>query len=77
MRVLILSILVFSFGFAIVLLDFSQRILNPVFAQRVQSPLIQESLVADDLGRYKWIIERGSSQNIVFQKLHKLGFGPG
>ena len=74
MRVLILSILIFSFGSAIVLLDFSQRILKPVFAQSVQSPLIQESLVADDLGRYKWIIERGSSQNIVFQKLHKIGF---
>ena len=74
MRVLLLSILIFSCGLAIVLLNFSQRMLHPVSAQSLQSPVTQESLFDDNLGRYKWIIERGSSQNIVFQKLHKIGF---
>ena len=74
MRVLLLSILIFSCGLAIVLLNFSQRMLHPVFAQSLQRPVTQESLFDDNLGRYKWIIERGSSQNIVFQKLHKIGF---
>ena len=74
MRVLLLSILIFSGGLAIVLLNVSQRMLHPVFAQSLQRPVTQESLFDDNLGRYKWIIERGSSQNIVFQKLHKVGF---
>ena len=71
MRVIFLSVLIFSLGSAAVVADLSQRMLIPISAS--QQSISVAGVLNSKLNRYMWKIDRGSSHGIVFRQLYDAG----
>ena len=72
MRAILLSILIFGLGSALIVFNFSQRVLAPISFANLQLLRPEDKIIESDLNRYEWKIDRGNSHNTVFRKLHDL-----
>ena len=73
MRAILLSIFIFSLGSAVIVFNFSQRMLAPISIENLKPLGLKDKIMQSDTRRYEWKIDRGNSHNTLFRQLHNLG----